>query len=367
MLYIGKNVFQNKLNTQAPKTLAAAYQMISQPTPQLDATVRTLRKLRSLDPQRYRDCKRYLPYFIGAKFRHGIKRISHFSSILHFVIDIDGDALEKYRPADLRDKLSKDPRVALAFISPGGEGVKLVFSLATAIRNAHYFTAFYRAFTAQFFEENDLPPLADTSTCDVTRICFLSVDAHARFRPHAERIQPEAVLTKTDWQTAEAQRAEATEDPSPIESPATPTPASPLDEKLIQQIKARLDPKYRPRGRVRQVYVPPIMETVRQPLVQQVTQHGILLSEIRDIHYGHKYIFTVGGSFAELNIYHGMRGFTVVKSAKRGHHAELTEIVYLLCSEKLEQIEDGQQTDTDHEKVIAIRPEEKLQPSGQTS
>lgn len=351
MLYIGKNVFQNKLNILAPHSLAAVAQMIRQPAHRLETNIRLLRRLRSVDPDRYRDCKRYLPYFIGAHFRSGTKRVSHFLSITHFVIDIDGPALQEYDLSELKAQLATDARVAMAFVSPGGEGLKLVFTLAQPITDCNYFSQFYRAFVIRFFADNDLPVLADTSTSDVTRICFLSADAQVFFREAAEKITAEEILSSPT--ISEVEEKETSNEANSSERLSTQ--ASPLDEKLVQQIKGKLNPEYRPRGKMRQIYVPPIMETVREPLTRKVTQRGVHLSEIRDIHYGHKYVFTVGGAFAELNIYHGIRGFTVVKSPKRGHHPDLTDIVYQLCSEELERIELGIGSE-EIEKIVRIMP-----------
>ena len=52
---------------------------------------------------------------------------------------------------------------------------------------------------------------------------------------------------------------------------------------------------------------------------------GLNVEEVRDIHYGKKFVFRREHDFAEINVFYGKSGFTVVISPKRGHHPALSE------------------------------------------
>lgn len=90
---------------------------------------------------------------------------------------MDFDKIEA--PEDCVDKLRFDPHVALAFISPRGNGVKAIFSIN---READHSEAFevVKDYCQSMYEIE-----ADESGKDVSRLCFLSVDARAHYAPDA--------------------------------------------------------------------------------------------------------------------------------------------------------------------------------------
>ena len=79
--------------------------------------------------------------------------------------------------------------------------------------------------------------------------------------------------------------------------------------------------------------VPEILETIVEPVTQAMNRQGLEITEIRDISYGKKFRLKMLNGLAEINIYYGRNGFTIVKSAKCGTNEQLNEIAYrIACS-----------------------------------
>jgi len=79
--------------------------------------------------------------------------------------------------------------------------------------------------------------------------------------------------------------------------------------------------------------VPPELEKIIDDVEQLVNKHQIKVEKISNIHYGKKFNFVLDNKKAEINLFYGKKGFTVVKSPKSGTHHELNDICYqLLCS-----------------------------------
>jgi hypothetical protein len=69
------------------------------------------------------------------------------------------------------------------------------------------------------------------------------------------------------------------------------------------------------------------------PLVQEKAMElGITILEVIPIQYGKKIKFGVKHFWAEINVFHGKRGFSVVKTPKNGSNEELTQIAFDLVN-----------------------------------
>ena len=76
-----------------------------------------------------------------------------------------------------------------------------------------------------------------------------------------------------------------------------------------------------------EIYVPSEIKAIFEGLKTSVEETGIELYETRDIQYGMKLCFRVNLVLAELNLFFGKRGFSVVESPKRGTSKELNGMI----------------------------------------
>lgn len=133
------------------------------------ATVAAVRA--EADPKRRAQLKKALPAMqvSASEATTGRKALVH-SGLLQIDLDHVGPA----EAARLRDKAKGDPHAAGAFVSPSGDGLKLVLAIPPDIgRHAESFEA-ARAYVRETYGHE-----ADPACRDTARLCFLSHDPEA--------------------------------------------------------------------------------------------------------------------------------------------------------------------------------------------
>jgi hypothetical protein len=316
-------------------TLEQLHTMVSRPKPASADFIQQLRVLAAMDERQYRELKKQLPYFVCGIFQPPVRRKEHFATIAYFMLDLDHLAAAGMAVEALCGRLREDRRVAMYFLSPGGDGLKVMFKLAEPCRDAAMFSSFYKIFARHFGEQYGLLGVIDIQTHDVTRACFLSADRDAYFQPAAEEVRMDDFLKNLDYEEAEADIRQA-EKVLKAQAPARETgKESTLDTAVMDRIRERLNPTARP-PKMKDVHVPPALDEAMPLLRERLSEMELELRTAEPIQYGRKIQVFAGRQFAEINVFHGKRGFTIVKTTKTGSHAELADLVVLAIRDMLE-------------------------------
>jgi len=316
IVFTGSQVQQSHVEVLQPVGLFTLYERIKGDQ-QLCGEIVRLRKVAMMDRTAYQRVKTRLPYFCCATFENGIRKGDQFRSIACFVIDIDKLKSEMMGP--LKSELCQDPRVKMMFVSPGGLGIKLVFELSGPCSSLKEYSDFYKTFAWHLSETYKLQQYLDTTTCDATRVTFLSYDEDAYYNTmnlpvNIRDFLPSDIFSATaDEPSADDKKAEGEKEGLP--------------EDLYREILLKLNPDARvPARKKKQIFVPEALNQVEAPVRAEFARLGICVKEIRDINYGKKFIIEAGFSFGEVNLFFGSRGFSVVKSAKSGSNEKLNDI-----------------------------------------
>ena len=317
-------------------TVEQLYQMVRRPKTESVDFIQQLRALAAIDERQYRELKKQLPYFVCGIFQPPVRRKENFALIRYFILDLDHLSAAGADPGAVREALKGDPRVVLCFASPGGDGLKVLFRLEEDCRDAAQFSAFYKVFARRFGEQQGLLGAIDLQTHDVTRACFLSVDTDAFFNPLPEPVRMGDYLKNLDFEDAVADireseqvlRTHAPQRPAVPESPA-------MDQDILQRIKLRLNPAARTRV-PKEHYVPPALDAAMPLLRERLAEWEMEIRSAEPIQYGRKVQVYAGQHFAEINLFHGARGFSVVKTTKRGSSPELADLAARAIQEILE-------------------------------
>lgn len=311
------------------------YQRIKHPSTELLNQLNALRRVYSLDKKRYNELKRELPYVVCAKFNPEFRLTQNFAYTDCFIIDIDHVSSQEIDIATLKMHLCQDRRVAMAFVSPSGDGLKLLFTLKEKCYDAGAFSAFYKAFVQQLALLYNITDMIDSRTNDVCRACFISHDPDAYFNPDAEpidwsRIVAQATLSKpsTEHQVKQA----ATEDKPQQVAKTVDTPVSNVndndpDKEIMDRIKQQLNLSVGREKAQREFFVPKEIENVMTSLRDLITKTGIMITGERSIQYGKQLALVGNQRSAELNIFFGRRGFSVTESTRRGTSRELSHMI----------------------------------------
>lgn len=330
MLQAGKNITQKNdpLKKITPEYL---FHAVKNPPAEVASTIRQLRLLRNIDLQRYRELKRGLPYVVTGIFHPPVRLIANFAWANHFMLDIDHLSEKELTPEQLKERLAADQRVLLMFTSPGEDGVKILFQLSEKIYDAGRFSLFYRVFVSKFSRQYNIEQVADTRTSDVTRACFISHDPLARFNPDALPVNPDEFIDFDNTLEIKQTRAELKTDEKEYREKHPEEKTETLTPSALEKIKATLNPNFRPREK--QIYVPDEIENITQKVIDDMAGLGIATTETVKIHYGKKFKFALESRKAEINLFYGKRGYSVVISPRTGTDRELNEVCARILSE----------------------------------
>ncbi len=74
------------------------------------------------------------------------------------------------------------------------------------------------------------------------------------------------------------------------------------------------------------VVVPEVLNEIIGDLKKYIEQTGAIVTEIKNIQYAKKIHLRIGLKEAEINLFYGKKGFTVVQSPKSGTDAKMNEL-----------------------------------------
>ncbi len=335
LLSLGQNLVSPN-ERMVSVTLTEVYEHIAHAEQAFTNQIEVLRSVRRMDSSKYALMKKSLPYFVCARFEPAVRRQDNFSAVSSFVLDIDNVDEDVLALASLRERLNKDSRIAMMFTSPGGNGLKILFLLAKPCLDYNVYTAFYKLFASSFAKEYNIEPYIDMKTCDVARACFLSADPEATLNMMATPIDMEEYVDMDCVDMFVKEDRKATADLQVMEEshPAVKRNVEPCNETMAR-IREQLDMNSRKKLPVeaKPVYVPCEITNILTDLKRTIEETGIELYDTRNIQYGVKLMFRTGQLHAEINLFFGHRGYSVVESPKRGTSVELNGMMAQLVDD----------------------------------
>ena len=336
MIQAGKNVTAKDDPLQKIK-VEYLYHKLKNPDPDLAAKIRQLRIIRQLDPKQYSILKRQLPYVVCGIFNPPFRRTENFGFTEYFIVDIDHVGEKELNVAELRNRLSTDPRVMMCFMSPGEDGLKIIFRLKDRCYDAGIYSVFYKLFLFRFATQFGLEQVIDSRTSDVARACFISVDYDVYFNPEAECVDLNAYLNTEDASELFRIKKQVEKDTVDAVRPENKLPQHTPDDESMQFIRSLLHPNSRPVTGKREAFVPEVLNLLMENLIPYIENSGVKVTEVINIHYGKKLKMKMGLKESEINLFHGQRGYSVVISPRRGTNDEMNSLMAQLIEQYLTQ------------------------------
>lgn len=130
------------------------------------------------------------------------------------------------------------------------------------------------------------------------------------------------------------QKSEEKEAPSDKEKITVSDP----DKEIMDKIKQRLHPNSKVLKQKPEAFVPDQLNMIIDDLVAYIQETGLWVSEVIDIQYGKKIRISMGTKLAEINVFFGKRGFSVVKSPRNGTNADLNDVTAQLIQSFIYQL-----------------------------
>jgi hypothetical protein len=220
------------------------------------------------------------------------------------------------------------------FTSPGEDGLKILFRLSEKIYDANKYSLFYRAFLASFSNQYQLSQVIDTRTSDVTRACFVSYDPEAYYNVNADDINTSNYIDFDNYLEIQQLKSEIKEEDSQNDLNNPVQPKEVMEDDILDKIKKTLNPNFKSK-REKHIFIPEEIEKITDTVTEQMLDRGIATTEITGIHYGKKFKFALGTKQAEINLFYGKKGYSVVISPRNGTDSELNKVCCQLMSEWL--------------------------------
>lgn len=326
MISVGTNV-RNNTEPLMKVTPDYIFNALKNPKPIFESRIRQLRVVRQLNEAQYASLKQQLPYFVCAIFNPSFRKSDNFAYTQYFVIDIDHIGAKGLIIGDLKAKIISDPRTLLCFVSPGEDGLKVMMRLKDKCYDAGVYSVFYKRFVSDFSTQYNLQQVVDAKTSDVARACFMSVDRNAYYNPSAEPVDMSRVINLMDSSELLRQKKAAEKDVKELTSQDAPRLREP-DEDSMDKVRQLLKMRQKKQAPVAQdVYVPEILNQLEEKLRNYVNDVGFTISEIINIQYGKKIRAELGLKKAEVNLFYGKKGFSVVVSPRTGTDESLNSLL----------------------------------------
>lgn len=312
------------------------YDSLRNPHADILAKVRQLRIVRELDSKQYNFLKRQLPYLVCGIFNPSFRRTENFAYTEYFIIDIDHISEKDLNLQDIKKAIIKDERVCLCFISPGEDGLKVLFKLKERCYDAGLYSLFYKSFLQSFSTQYNLQQVVDVKTSDVTRACFVSIDSEAYYNPEPTLVDINSFISANNTQSAfdikhQLEQQEVSKDAEVKTEEKVIDP----DQATLVKIKQILNNKETKEVEKSPVFVPEILNKIIEDLKAFIEQTGVVVTEIINIQYGKKIRIKMGLKQAEVNLFYGKRGFSVIQSPRTGTNPELNVLMVDLIKQYL--------------------------------
>lgn len=327
MIRLGKHVTQAG-DQLVDVSIEKFHKALINPDGEVASLQRRLQAIRAMDPAQYRRLKTTLPYVVCAQFHPKIRRKENFLFADRFLIDIDHIADNGLDMAQLRQKLQQDRRVELLFASPSGDGLKVLFKIDPKISDPAYYALFYKAFCIQFNQEYLLGPALDHKTHDVSRCCFVSYDPEAYYNPDAIALHPEAFVQKDSFfemeqidrqaREIETQHIQQSKDKN---SEDKIKPGQDLPDEVLAFIKEKTGQKIKKQAQKFHEQ-PEELDWVMEQLQAFLVEINAEIDQIKPISFGRQVKIKSGNIWAEVNVFFGKKGVSVVGTTKTGSHRE---------------------------------------------
>jgi hypothetical protein len=330
MISIGKNIRQpnDPLEKIPIKNLA---DKIRNPNQKFIDYIVQLRKIIAIDVKKYRELKTRLPYVVAATFNPPFRKIENFASTKYFILDIDHLSDKEIDIENLVKRFTSDDRIALLFKSPSNDGLKLFFKTEYTFTDPGKYSLFYKTFAHGFALEYSLQQVVDKRTSDVSRACFVSYDPDVWYNENAEVIKIDKYIDfDNQLQVMEIEsllkEQEKQENKTAVNTETDITKQD-IDTDIIRQIREKLNPRIKIR-REKKIYVPEELDEIIDTVKNKLKEFGFEVEEIININYGKQFRMKINHLKAEINVFYGRKGYSVVKSTKSGMNTQLVDVAH---------------------------------------
>ncbi len=155
-----------------PQKLKYVLDTIKKSNDKLNSSITKIRATKDLN-ERQKLKKELLPYFTFNKYKNNYRNNENFESAEFLILDFDH--IDDKQLIEVKDLLKKNPDVFSVFISPGGDGLKIILRLESPVGGEDNYRKVFEFYASKFEKEYNIEVGKEF---DPARVCYLSLDPH---------------------------------------------------------------------------------------------------------------------------------------------------------------------------------------------
>lgn len=306
------------------------FKALVNPKDETKQKILNLRNVLTINKDKYKTLKTNLPYICCSIFNPPLRNTANFAYTQYFIIDIDNISGKQLKINTLKEKLKENKQILLMFNSPSNDGLKIMFKLSEKCFDSAKYSIFYKNFAINFSKQYGLEQVLDIRTNDVTRACFVSYDSNAYYNQNAENVEIKKTINFDNVFELKNKNLEFEK----LYEKNTDKNTNNIPDDIFAEIKKKLSAKLPTQTKEKIIYTPIELNNILDKIKLELNEFNIEITEITNINYGKKIKTSNNQLWAEINIFYGKKGFSVVKSPKRGSNSALCDI----CAKIIENI-----------------------------
>jgi hypothetical protein len=337
MILLGKNITQiNDLLTEV--SVENVFRALKNANGEVAKMQERLKIIRSIDLNQYRRLKTTLPFIVCGQFNPRIRKKENFLFTQRFIIDIDHLTEHDIEIENIKNKFREDDRVELMFLSPGGDGLKLMFKTTSKISDSGYYSVFYKSFCIKLAEAYQLGSSVDIKTSDVSRCCFVSYDPNAYYNSNPTLIDVNDFIDASSFDGYDKLKKEEkifNEEKTIMENSYKSIDSKQeIDPEILNAIKEKMGLKI-PKRSEKHYEQPEELKLYMEKMNEIIESIGLTIKSNKPISYGRQIAVNTANSWAEFNLFFGKKGVSIVATTKTGSNATLCKLVVELLKNQL--------------------------------
>ncbi len=265
------------------------------------------------DARKGRNHLKKLPYALCGIFSPAVKRKENFSWADRFFLWIRDCSEKDSKKDDTRMRITRDREVMMCFAAPGHAGLIVMFALSKRCHDAGLYSLFCRKFAREFARRHGLENRVSTAYADVTRECPVGCDRNVYYNPNAAKVDISGYAdTGNPDKTLRIRHAKDSLGMSERKAASkAPQPPADPDADIMDAIRKKLGSRVRPRssGTAKELSN---SENIAGKLRKQIVDAGVEVTGIENIRGTLKIRARLGMKRAEVNVFPGRDGFTVL-------------------------------------------------------
>lgn len=290
----------------------------------LESIINQLNIVRQINENKYENILKKLPYIVFGDFSPSIRDVSNFASAKYIGFNIEVEDLDVNI---LKANIIKDEEICLLFNDASSRGLNVIVELDEICYDINLYSLLVKKYIKSFSLKYNLDINIYKNDNIACVPMFVSLDSTAYYNENNLKVVLKSYVDIENPNELMYDKKKIDRDSIIKKKNLEQEPVP----EVLNSIKRILNPSSAVKIRKKSLaYVPEILNDLTPYIIEYFKSISILVSEVSDINYGKKLVLIQGGNAADINLFYGKKGFSIVKSPKKGTNDQFADKVVVL-------------------------------------